>query len=172
MRGRDAESLTAVDVLGWSGTVVPRLNVLGVCVDPVVRVDHDAHARRRVGPVLDRDVLATWEWPEAVREPEVVRLVGVLAGGGHWRRALGDAVRLSGFCPVAVVGVDDERCRLECAYAGVGLVVDGRVVVPAREARAVGARRRTLDRWVEELVYQRLITDGVLAPVATPSARR
>lgn len=171
MRDRDAEPWTTVGVLGWSGTVVPRLKVLGVCVDAVVRVDHDAHARR-VGPVLDRDVLATWEWPEAVREPEVVRLVGVLAGGGHWRRALADAVRLSGFCPVAVVGVDDERCRLECAYAGVGLVVDGLVVVAAPGSRAVGARRRTLDRWVEELVYQRLISDGVLAPVATPSARR
>ena len=88
MWARDAEPWTTVDVLGWSGTVVPKLNVLGVCVDVVVRVDLAAHAARRVGPVLDRDVLSTWEWPEAVREPEVVRLVGVLAGGGHWRRAL------------------------------------------------------------------------------------
>ena len=158
--------------LGWAGTVVPRVKVLGVCVDVVVRVDVDAHAARREGPVLDRDVLATWEWPEAVREPEVVRLVGAVASGTHWRRALGDAVRLSGFCPVAVVGVDDERCRLECAYAGVGLVVDGRVLVAPRDERAEGARRRTLDRWVEELVYQRLIADGVLEPVARPSATR
>jgi hypothetical protein len=117
-------------------------------------------------------VLATWEWPESVRAPEVVRLIGVLGTGAHWRRALGDAVRLSGFCPVAIVGVDDERCRLECAYAGVGLVVDGRVVVAPRDGRAEGARRRTLDRWVEELVYQRLIVDGVLEPVARPSATR
>lgn len=162
----------AVAALGWVGTWVERVVLLGVRVDVVVRVDAVAHAARRAGPVLDRDVLATWEWPEAVREPEVVRLVGVLAAGAHWRRALGDAVRLSGFCPVAVVGVDDERCRLECAYAGVGLVVDGAVVVEPRDGRAVGARRRTLDRWVEEVVYQRLIVDGVLAPVATPSATR
>jgi hypothetical protein len=172
MRDRDDEPPTTADVLGWSGTLVPRLNVLGVSVDVVVRVDRAAHAARRAGPVLDRDVLATWEWPEVVREPEVVRLVGVLATGTHWRRALGDAVRLSGFCAVAIVGVDDERCRLECAFAGVGLVVDGVVVVEPRGGRAVGARRRTLDRWVEELVYQRLIVDGVLEPVATPSARR
>jgi hypothetical protein len=158
--------------LGWVGALVERVVVLGVRVDVVVRVDAVAHAARRVGPVLDRDVLATWEWPESVREPEVVRLVGVLATGAHWRRALGDAVRLSGFCPVAIVGVADERCRLECAYAGVGLVVDGLVVVEPRSGRAAGARRRTLDRWVEESVYQRLIADGVLAPVATPSARR
>ncbi|MCS7476117.1 hypothetical protein ACFFQW_08965 [Umezawaea endophytica] len=156
--------------LGWVGTVVPRVKVLGVVVDVVVRVDVVAHAARRAGPVLDRDVLATWEWPEAVREPEVVRLVGVVATGTHWRGALRDAVRLSGFCAVAIVGVDEERCRLECAYAGVGLVVEGTVVVVPRGGRAVGARRRTLDRWVEELVYQRLIVDGVLEPVARPSA--
>jgi hypothetical protein len=172
MRDRDAEPWTTVGVLGWSGTVVPKMKALGVCVDVVVRVDRVAHAARRVGPVLDRDVLATWEWPEVVREPEVVRLVGVVASGPHWRRALGDAVRLSGFCAVAIVGVDDERCRLECAFAGVGLVVDGVVVVEPRGGRAVGARRRTLDRWVEELIYQRLIVDGVLGPVATSSARR
>jgi hypothetical protein len=158
--------------LGWAGAVVPRARVLGVRVDVVVRVDAAAHAARREGPVLDRDVLATWEWPEAVREPEVVRLVGVVATGAHWRSALRDAVRLSGFCPVAIVGVDDEPCRLECAYAGVGLVVDGCVVVAPRDGRAEGARRRTLDRWVEELVYQRLIVDGVLEPVARPSSTR
>lgn len=148
------------------------MSLLGVSVDVVVRVDHVAHAARRSGPVLDRDVLVTWEWPEAVREPEVVRLVGVVGTGAHWRRALGAAVRLSGFCAAAIVGVDEERCRLECGYAGVGLVVGERVVVAPRPGRVEGARRRTLDRWVEELVYERLIRDGVLEPVATPSARR
>ena len=175
MRDSGAEQRTAAGVLGWSGTVVPRMKLLGVRPDVVVRVDHAAHARRLAtgdAPVLDRDVLATWEWPESVRAPEVVRLVGALGTGTHWRRALGDAVRLSGFCPVAIVGVDDERCRLECAYAGVGLVADGRLVVPTSGGRAVGARRRTLDRWVEESVYQRLIADGVLESVARPSATR
>ena len=156
--------------LGWDGTVVPGVRLLGVRVDVVVEIDHAAHRERHWGPVLDRDVLATWEWPEVVAEPGVVKLVGVVASGAHWRRALGDAVRLSGFCPVAIVGVADEACRVECAYAGVGLVVDGRVVEPPRAGRAEGARRRTLDRWVEETVYARLIADGTLEPVARPSA--
>lgn len=170
------ELRTATDALGWSGTVVPQVKVLGVWADLVVRVDHAAHAARQAsghGPMLESDVLAMWEWPEARRAPEVVRLVGLLVGGTSWRRALTSACRLAGFGPVAIVGVDDERCRLECSYFGVGLIgVDGALVEAGRSGRSEGARRRTLDRWVEESVYARLIADGVMAPVATPSATR
>jgi hypothetical protein len=156
-----------VVVLPWSGVLVPRVTVLGVEADVVARVDHRAHALRRErgqGPVLDRDLLAMWEWPEVTeRAPEVVRISGAVCSGPTWRRALSDARKLSGFCATAI-RVDEvaDDCRLECAYAGVALVVDGRVVEPGRVARASGARRRTLDRWVEELVYQRLIEDGTL----------
>jgi hypothetical protein len=173
------ELRNATDVLGWVGTVVPQVKVLGVWADVVAHVDRVAHASRQAsgqGPMLERDVLAMWEWPEARRAPEVVRLVGLLVGGTSWRRALTAACRLAGFGPVAILGVDDERCRLECSYFGVGLVaVDGasvRLVEAGRSGRSEGARRRTLDRWVEESVYARLIADGVLAPVATPSATR
>jgi hypothetical protein len=157
-----------VDVLGWSGVLVPEVKVLGVRADLVVRIDHAAHVARRAsghGPVLDRDVLATWEWPESsFRAPEVVSLVGAVGVGTTWRRALAAAVRLHGFCSTAVVvEEDDEECRLECAYLGVGLVAAGRLVDSGHTGRSPRAHRRTLDRWLEELVYERLIDDGVLA---------
>ncbi|MBB5957588.1 hypothetical protein FHS29_004183 [Saccharothrix tamanrassetensis] len=154
-----------MEVLGWSGVHVPRVKVLGIEADAVVRVDPAAHDLRRAagqGPVLDHDVLSTWDWPEArdVRAPEVVRLVGMVCGGPSWRRALGAAARLGAFCETAITveEVTDE-CRLECAYFGVHLLVAGRLVQEGRRSRPP---RRTLDRWVEESVYERLITDGML----------
>ncbi|MEU5690326.1 hypothetical protein [Actinosynnema sp. NPDC020468] len=158
--------MTRVEALGWAGVLVPGVRLFGVTADVVARVDARAHARRS-GPVLDRDVLATWEWPEARREPEVVRLVGALCANRSWRRARTEAVRLGGFCATAVVLADaPEECLLECAYAGVGVVVGGEVLVTPRPGRVDGARRRTLDRWVEEVVYERLLTLG-LAPAAS-----
>lgn len=168
MTGQGVRNEVATDALGWPGVLVPRMKVFGVLADVVVRVDRAAHTARRargLGPELDRDVLATWEWPESalVRAPEVVSLVGALGVGSTWRRALATAVRLDGFCATAIAVDDaDEECRLECGYLGVGLVVDGRLVDRGRTGRSPEARRRTLDRWVEELVYERLIADGSL----------
>lgn len=178
MTGLAVRNEVATDALGWSGVLVPRMKVFGVPADVVVRVDHAAHAVRRAsgrGPELDRDVLATWEWPESalVRAPEVVRLVGALGVGSTWRRALAAVARLDGFCATAIaVDHADEECRVECGYLGVGLVMDGRLVDSGRAGRSPKARRRTLDRWVEELLYERLLTDGALDWAATPSATR
>ncbi|TWP52537.1 hypothetical protein FKR81_09445 [Lentzea tibetensis] len=151
-----------VDVLGWSGIVVPGFKVLGVEVDAVVEIDHEAH-QKRTGPVLDHDVLAMWEWPES-DQPSVVRLAGVLSRHEKWRSGLRAVGRLGGFCAGAIVGEDDETCRLECAYYGVSILdSNGGLIQQGREGRAPRAKRRTLDRWVEELAYERLLTDGVLA---------
>jgi hypothetical protein len=151
-----------VEVLGWDGVLVPGFRVLGVEVDAVVAIDHDAHEQRS-GPVLDHDVLAMWEWPESSPEPEVVKLVGVFSGHEQWRKGLKAVARLGGFCAGAIIGDDDERCRLECAYFGVSIVDrEGGVIQHGRPGRSPRARRRTLDRWVEELVYERLLADGTL----------
>jgi hypothetical protein len=50
--------------------------------------------------------------------------------------------------------------------AGTGADADGamvRLLQPGRPGRSERARRRTLDRWVEEQLYGRLLTAGVLA---------
>lgn len=170
-----ADVRLAADVLGWAGRLAPRTKLLGIEVHPVVEIDERAHAvrkRRDQHPVLDHDVLAMWEWTEAapVRAPEVVKLRGVLPTARAWRSALAGAARLRGFCSAAVLlappRVGDE-CLLECKLHGVGVLEHGesgrpRLVEPARDGRAPRARRRTLDRWIEELVYQELIDAGML----------
>ena len=136
--------------------------VLGVQVDAVVEVDELAHARRGE-PMLDHDTLAMWEWPGSA-QPSVTRLVGVLSREPDWRKGLKAVGRMRGFCAGAIVGPDDEVCRLECAYFGVSLLDnEGGLIHAGAAGRSPRARRRTLDRWVEELAYGRLIEDGVLA---------
>ncbi|MDA3625157.1 hypothetical protein [Saccharopolyspora oryzae] len=107
-----------------------------------------------------------------MRAPEVVKLCGVLSSARSWRSALSGASRLRGFCSTAVIATSplaqEEECQLECKLQGVGMLAADsggqlRVVEPARRGRSPQARRRTLDRWVEELVYQELIRAGALA---------
>ncbi|GLZ31936.1 hypothetical protein Lesp02_41240 [Lentzea sp. NBRC 105346] len=151
-----------MDVLGWRGTLVRGFRVLGVQVDAVVEIDEQAHARRGE-PMLDHDTLAMWEWPGSAA-PSVTKLVGVLSREPDWRKGLRAVGRMRGFCAGAIVGRDDEACRLECAYFGVSILdADGELIQAGSAERAPRARRRTLDRWVEELAYGRLIDDGVLA---------
>nr|QEO75057.1 hypothetical protein [uncultured bacterium] len=155
--------VSIADVLGWDGVLVPGFKVLGVQVDAVVRIDRRAHAAR-TAPALDHDVLTMWEWPENPGEPRVTELVGVLSRDPSWRKGLKAVGRLGGFCAGAIVGTHDEQCRLECAYFGVSLIDgEGNLIQQGRTGRSPRARRRTLDRWVEELVYARLLDDGVLA---------
>jgi hypothetical protein len=125
--------------------------------------------------MLDVDTLAVWEWPQSqpVCPPSVVRLAGVLVPAGRsWAGAAGTARRWAGFCATAILlpGLPPgeqpaQLCRLECGYAGIGLVGgDGevRLMQAGRPGRSPRARRRTLDRWVEEQLYGRLLTAGVL----------
>lgn len=179
--GRTRHSLIhahrAVEALGWGSVIAPRRRLLGADVYPVVEVNQAAHLIRKIQgqpPMLDRDTLAIWEWPEAenIRAPEVIKLRGGLSSLRSWHGALTGAARLRGLCSAAIVvdaaaGIQDSDCVLECKLRGVGVVeADStggmRVVEPAQPGRAPQAHRRTLDRWVEELVYQDLIDAGFL----------
>ena len=69
-----------------------------------------------------------------------------------------------GFGPAAVHAcaevVNDVVHRLEHAVYGIGLVAtsaDGPEPVPAAAGRGPLARRRSTDRWVEELLYQAVL---------------
>ncbi|MFB9565532.1 hypothetical protein [Saccharopolyspora hordei] len=165
----------AADLLGWGPHVAPRMTLFGVEVHPVVAIDARAHELRRRShqpPVLDHDVLAMWQWPEAapMRAPEVVTLRGVLCSARSWRSGLSRVSRLRGFCSTAVVVTAplerEEECLLECKLLGVGVLERGpsglRLVEPARDGRSPQARRRTLDAWVEELIYRELLRAGIL----------
>lgn len=157
--------------------MAPRMKLLGVDAYPVVEINAQAHELRKQWdrpPMLDHDVLAMWQWPEAapMRAPEVVELRGALSSSRSWRSALSGASRLRGFCSTAVIAMPpparEEECVLECKLRGVGmLAVDSsgelRVAEPARRGRSPQARRRPLDRWVEELIYQELFHAGALA---------
>lgn len=175
----------AAAALGWAGQVLPGVRLLGSRVAAVLAVDAGAHERRRragcATPVSDVDTLAVWEWPQArdVCPPPVVRLLGVLVPAGRsWSAAAATACRWAGFGATAILLPSDEAtelCRLECGYAGIaitGLAAgDGgpaggpavRLLQPGRPGRSERSRRRTLDRWVEEQLYGRLLTAGVLA---------
>jgi hypothetical protein len=164
--------------LCWAGRLIGDVVLLGTRTSMVVRVDAGAHARRAAagdGPVLDLDTLTIWEWPEAAGHcpPSVVGLAGVLVPAGRsWGRAVAVARRWTGFGPCAVLlpaGVDSPGCRLECGYAGIGVVglgADGeppRLLQPGRAGRSERARRRPLDRGVAEQLYRRLLASGALS---------
>jgi hypothetical protein len=165
----------AARALDWPGQVLPDVVLLGTRTAMVIQVDLAAHARRGGGgPVLDYDTLTVWEWPEAAGHcpPSVTRLAGVLVPAGRsWGRAVAVARRWTGFGPCAVLlpaGVDPPGCRLECGYAGIAVVGLGagdgppRLLQAGRRGRSERARRRPLDRWVEEKLYQRLLAAGQL----------
>ncbi|MGH3929002.1 MAG: hypothetical protein ACRDTF_03385 [Pseudonocardiaceae bacterium] len=163
----------AVELLGWVGTVLPELTLLGCRVVPVVALDQDVHNARRssgYGPQRDHDVLEIWDWPQAAAHVPAAALTlsGVLVRAGTWRGGLALARTWRGFGPAAVfTGPDNtaEACLLEFQLPGVGLVIADTAGTPALQvAAATGrqppARRRVLDRWVEETLYEHALTTG------------
>lgn len=160
-------------LLGWAGTVLPPITLFGSRLVPVVALDvvvHRARQRSGDGPELDSDTLAVWEWPETAAPAPAVRLAGALfrtedGSARGFGRALGEARRWRPFGPAAVLAppdlLDEEVSRWNCALHGVGLVpgfldqpIDGAGgFVPAEAGRRAPARRRTADRWIEEILY-------------------
>ncbi|MGQ0777265.1 MAG: hypothetical protein ACT4NY_23100 [Pseudonocardiales bacterium] len=161
----------AVELLGWGGTVLPELTLFGCRVVPVVALDtevHDARQSSGYGPQRDHDVLEIWDWPQAADHVPAtpLSLSGMLVRAGTWRGGLAVARTWRGFGPAAVLtGSDhtDETCLLEFQLSGVGLITIDTVgsralqVAPAA-GRLPPARRRVLDRWVEETLYEHALT--------------
>jgi hypothetical protein len=171
--------------LGWPGIALAETRLFGCRVVPVVVLDLDAHRIREAsgdGPRLDGETLAVWERPGAAgRVPAPLRLSGVLIPARRgWRRALGEARRWRGFGPAAVLvppaAPIDDVCRWEFAFHGVGLVSGDCVaedpagpIVPAEPGRRASARRSTVDRWVEETLYQQALDAGHYSLADRPS---
>jgi len=175
-RGNAVAGQAAV-ALGWSGAVAAGMRLFGHDVAVVAEVDQQAHEQRLGtgwGPVTDRMSVALWEWPEhrATVPPSAVALRGVIAQGQRWQRVLASAVGFIGFCSTAIVlehaHDPGQHCLLTAHLYGVSVVRLGppeggpSLVQEGRDGPVETARPSTLTRWVEELVYSRLLEDHMI----------
>lgn len=165
----------AAELLGWGLGVLAETTLLGRRVIPVVKVHPDAHRlrlTRGARPEFDPDVLAMWEWPQcaATAPPSPLGLVGVIvhARSRPVSRAVAHAREWRGFGAAAVLppkSLITDAVRFECDVAGVGLLTvptappqsdpwpEPGLVIPAVASRRPPSRRRTADRWIEEVLY-------------------
>ena len=178
----DALADLSIDALGWSGSVLPALKLLGRRVVPVAELVPDAHAERLCfgsGPVLDRTEIATWVWPEMDGRvpPPAARLAGMLAPSRHWRSALTAAVPFARFTSAAIVvpkAVTDgedfvSTCLIRARQFGVAVLsADADSVHVELEGRsfddAPPIEHTAVSRWVNEVVYEQLLETEVPAP--------
>ncbi|MDR7301949.1 hypothetical protein [Haloactinomyces albus] len=172
----------AVEPLGWPGSVLSPMKLLGRRVVPVAELVPDAHAERLcVGsaPVLDRAEVATWVWPEMIDRvpPPAARVTGVLAPARHWRSALTAAVPFARFTSTAIVvprSVSDARdfvsnCLIRARQFGVAVLsADAEGVRVELEGRsfedAPPAEPTAVSRWVSEVAYEQLLACEAPAP--------
>lgn len=167
----------AASALGWDGVVVHDMRLFGQRVAVVAEVDRQAHERRLAagwGPVIDRMSIALWQWPEqrAAVPPHVVQLNGIIAGGKRWQRVLASAGGFVGFCSTAILleqeHVPNRHCLITAHLHGVAVLRSGSepdsvvLVQSGRQGPVPTARPSVVSRWVDELVYQRLVDDGLL----------
>lgn len=173
----------SVDAMGWSGSVLPPVKLLGRQIIATAEVVPDAHAERLVfgsDPVLDRAEIATWVWPEMDGRvpPPAARITGVLAPARHWRTALTAAVPFARFANAAIVVPRSvavapdfaETCLIRARQFGIAVLsADGddvREELPGHSFDdAPPVEHTAISRWVNEVVYQQLLS----AEAPTPS---
>ncbi len=166
---------TVIDDLGWDGVLASNITLFGKQVSVLALVDGEAHAlrlRRGMSPVTDRTSVALWEWPELPAPPAVVSLSAVIATGSSWQSGMKAASGFAGFASTVLVLQQDEAAPQACLTAaeryGVwvlrsrcsGAIVDHR----GRVGPVASSRPTTVTRWTEELVYARLLEDGLIEP--------
>lgn len=172
----------SVETLGWSGSVLPPLKLLGRYIVPVAELVPDAHAERLCNgadPVLDRTEIATWVWPEMQDRvpPPAARISGILAPAKHWRSGLTAAVPYARFTNTAVVLSKTATVERDFLFScpprarQFGVAVLGaetervRVAVPGRSFDdAPPVEPTAVSRWINEVVYEQLLATEVPAP--------
>lgn len=168
--------------LDWPGTVLPPLKLLGRRIIGVAELLPEAHAERLClgsTPVLDRAEISTWVWPEMEGRvpPPAAQLTGVLAPSRHWRSALTAAVPFARFTNAAIVvpkAVTDgedfvSSCLIRARQFGVAVLSadndDVRVELAGRSFEDAPPTEHTaVSRWVNEVVYDQLLTAEAPAP--------
>ncbi|MQA11402.1 MAG: hypothetical protein GEU98_23195 [Pseudonocardiaceae bacterium] len=160
--------------LGWEGTMLPEMKLLGRRVCVVAELRPDVHAERiclGAEPMTDRATVSTWVWPElADTAPSpAVHIRGVLSVTRHWRTALASIVPFARYgeaamvLPAEVAFTDDyvANCLPRARTYGVGIVTadqDAKIDMdlPGRVERMV-LDEDAVSRWVNELVYEQLL---------------
>lgn len=167
----------AVRAMGWDGVVLPPDALLGRRVVVVAELLEQMHQRRVASgwaPVTDRVSVSMWHWPQMrhLVPPVAVRLRGVLAPARHWRTGLAGAAPFTGFCPTALLLPADiarnAQCRSHAERHGAAVVavagprdLDPDAVDVVQSGRCAPADHpNPINRWVHELVYERLIAVG------------
>ncbi|RRO13772.1 hypothetical protein EIL87_22600 [Saccharopolyspora rhizosphaerae] len=172
----------SVDALGWAGSTLPPVKLLGRQVIATAELVPDAHAERLVfgsGPVLDRAEIATWVWPEMDGRvpPPAAHITGVLAPARHWRTALTAAVPFARFTNAAIVVPRTvavapdfaETCLIRARQFGVAVLSADEHGVQEELAGhsfedAPPVEHTAVSRWVNEVVYQQLLAAEAPAP--------
>lgn len=161
--------------LGWDGTVLPPMTLLGRRVVVVAEILADAHAERiclGAEPVADRATVSTWVWPELAGRvpPPAVRIQGVLSVARHWRTGLVSTVPFGRYAETAVVlpwwaaTTHDYlvNCLPRARRFGVNLLTaDPEGVVELDLPSTLDGQPLEKDatsRWLNEVVYERMLT--------------
>ncbi|WP_052120791.1 hypothetical protein [Amycolatopsis sp. MJM2582] len=177
-----SELSRAAKVLKWPGITIDEMQLFSQRVAVVAEVDSHAHDERVAsgwGPVTDRMAVALWEWEEsrATMPPAVVTLRGVIARGQRWQRVLAAAGGFVGFCSTAILldqsHEPNQHCLMTAHMHGIAVLRSSQpgecphLAQVGRVGPVATARPSTLSRWVEELVYARLLDDDLLTAQVT-----
>lgn len=172
----------AASTLGWDGSVLPAVKLLGRQIIATAELLPDAHAERLCfgsAPVLDRAEIATWVWPEMDGRvpPPAARITGILAPSRHWRSALTAAVPFARFTSAAIlvprnVAVAPDftsTCLMRARQFGIAVLsADGDNVQVELAGRFWGeappVEHTAVSRWVNEVVYEQLLATEAPAP--------
>lgn len=157
----------AVTALGWEGTVVGPVTLLGRRVVLVVDLLPEVHAHRQTTkwpPVTEWTELSMRADLVGDAPPPAVQLRGVLAPGTHWRTALFGCAPFVGMCPTAVLLPREaaKACVPDRSLHRVGVVgTQGGQVDVRRTPKPPHPDRVELDtvqRWVLEVAYAVTLT--------------
>lgn len=168
-------AVNAANRLGWQGTVLPPMTLLGRRVIVVAEILADAHAERiclGAEPVADRATVSTWVWPELAGRvpPPAVRILGVLSVARHWRTGLVSTVPFGRYAETAVVlpwwsaTTHDYlvNCLPRARRFGVNLLTaDPEGVTELDLPAAVECplvEQDATSRWLNEVIYERMLT--------------
>jgi hypothetical protein len=164
----------AVARLGWHGTVLPPMAMLGRHVIAAAALDTVAHAERlsqRAAPAMARAEVATWMWPEFTEQapPAAVELVGIVSVQRHWRTALAQVAPFAGHCDVGIVlpwsaAMTSDylaECLPRAARFGASVLTadpDGEVNLDqCGHQEPLLCEESLLGRWINEQVYHHIL---------------
>jgi hypothetical protein len=158
----------ALDALSWDGLVLPKVQLSGGAVYPVIAWTSAAYQRNTEGPkpILCRPTLAAWE---ADGPKSAVRVVGFLHAASP-AEGIGRLKAVAAYGPGAIVVAHASRMgrwtMSEADMAGISVVearVGGttNVVLRGRDAPLPTARRTVATRLREEQLYEWALHVGI-----------